>query len=81
MVASLPPSVTNSSVLAVTQSVVFIRESGVEVEGMLEVLELRLSASLLHFRGFDGTMARLCGFEFEKLSTLSGLLCNPSFDT
>ena len=81
MVASLPPSVTNSSVLAVTQSVVLIRESGVEVEGMLEVLELRLSASLLHFRGFDGTMARLCGFEFEKLSTLSGLLCNPSFDT
>ena len=44
MVASLPPSVTNSSVLAVTQSVVFIRESGVEVEGMLEVVELRLSA-------------------------------------
>ena len=75
-------SVTNSSVLAGTQSVaVLIRESGVEVEGKLEVLELRLSASLLHFRGFDGTMARLCGFEFEKLSTLSGLLCNPSFDT
>ena len=81
MVASAPPSVTNSSVLAVTQLVVLIRETGVEVEGMLEVRELRLSASLLHFRGFDGTMARLCGFEFEKLSTLSGLLCNPSFDT
>ena len=81
MVASPPPSVTDLSVLVGTQSVVLIRETGVEVEGKLEVLELRLSASLPHFRDFDGTMARLCGFEFEKLSTLSGLLCNPSFDT
>ena len=79
MVASPPSSVTPSSILAGTQSVVLILEEELEVGEV--VVELRLSASLLHFRGFDGTMARLCGFQLEKLSSLSGLLCDPSFDT
>ena len=71
--ASLPP-------FPVTQSVVLKREEGVEEDGKL-VEELRLRDWPLHFRGFDGITARLCGFELEKLSSLSGLLCSPSFDT
>ena len=72
--ASLPP-------FPVTQSVVLKREEeGVEEDGKL-VEELRLRDWPLHFRGFDGITARLCGLELEKLSSLSGLLCSPSFDT
>ena len=80
--SSLPPSCTPSSISAATRAVVPKREEGVEEdEGRLDVGEVRLSAWLLHFRGFGGTMARLCGFELEKLLSLSGLLCSPSFVT
>ena len=80
--SSLPPSCTPSSISAATRAVVPKREEGVEEgEGRLDMGEVRLSAWLLHFRGFGGTMARLCGFELEKLLSLSGLLCSPSFVT
>ena len=52
-----------------------------EVEVVMGVVEMRLSTWPVHLRAFDGMMVRLCGFELEKLSSLSGLLCNPSFDT
>ena len=42
------------------------------------VIGVRRRALLLHLRGFAGMMARLCGFELEKLRILSGIFCNPS---
>lgn len=52
-----------------------------EVEVVMGVVEMRLSAWPVHLRAFDGMMVRLCGFELEKLQSLSGRLCNPSFGT